>query len=262
MAKRVISTLNIIAKPLPSSSLPTIGEVLSAIIDNKTENPSPRTYLAAVNAVTIDLIRIWSKHSIPVVTKSRVRQILLKELNEYRQLVKVPTKHRTQNVYTEKVSKFKVNSIYSHTFCNSVWYNSFDPYLQEKSKVLLDISACKCEDLNNCTCPPTKTIPKAKRNFLFTQRNRRSECTTTLKAKRKKTSNALGVVIESSTEYCDHDDNYRSSYSDNSDDSPVRVRRNYNTMRLDKVAETADRVNCSSNKTAAIVTAAFENAGK
>lgn len=114
MARRVISTLKIIAKPLPSAGLPTIGEVLSAIIHNS--NPS----LKAINAVTIDLLRIWSKHLIPVVTKARIRQMLQKEFHEYKQLVKVPTEQRSRTGYTEKVSNFQVNSIYLYICCKSM----------------------------------------------------------------------------------------------------------------------------------------------
>lgn len=114
--------------------------------------------------------------------------------------------------------------------------------------------------MNDCACPPAKQVPKAKRNFLFMQRKARSGCTTALKVKRKRISNASDVAIESASAPECQDDNY--SNSDESDDSSKRVRRNYNTMRLDKVAEIADRVNCSSNKTAAIVTSAFESAGK
>lgn len=77
--------------------------------------------------------------------------------------------------------------------------------------------------------------------------------------KRARTSNASELRLDETTSKIPSPE---FQVDHNSDDSPETIRGNYNTMRLDKVAETADRMNCSHQQTASMVTATLASAGK
>lgn len=108
MSKRLIPVLNIMAKPLRSTSLPTIEDVLSAIVQHKTEF-SESKFSDAVKAVINEVISLWCTNSLPTVTKTRVKQIVNNRWNEYKRLDLVEKMRQTQASYIEKVAQFKVS---------------------------------------------------------------------------------------------------------------------------------------------------------
>lgn len=111
---RFIPILNIAAKPLRAlesrTSLPTIGNVISAIFHCKNENVC--TYAAAVKTVTIDAMYLWQINSLPTVSKNRIQQIAQKYLKKYNRLTQVGKNRRTKEIFSKQCAEFKVKLIW------------------------------------------------------------------------------------------------------------------------------------------------------
>lgn len=135
---------------------------------------------------------------------------------------------------------------------------SFDCLLSQKeSQKLFDIAACKCQDYNNCNCPPGRKIPENKRIFLWKHRQSRTIYTVS-RNKRIRISAVSSVSVESNGSTHSSPKSHVNS-ADDSDESP---KRSYNTLKLGTVAEFADRFNISNVQTAAVATATLQAASK
>lgn len=122
--KRLIPILNIIAKPISSggSHLPNIGELLSAIISHK--NGCKSSYTDAAKAVVEDVMVLWRKNAVPVVSKQRIQHMATKLVTDYSKIKDVDKSRQTQNFFREKAAKLKVNVMLlnSTRFSNCVFY--------------------------------------------------------------------------------------------------------------------------------------------
>lgn len=96
--------------------------------------------------VTSRIENIWRTASIPTVTRTRIIQMLKAYHLKYKNLLK-----SVQRLSEDKLEIFR-----------------------QSSKLLFDISACKCKELIQCTCPKDKKVPKQEQAFLIDQRTCRS----------------------------------------------------------------------------------------
>ncbi|CAG9791464.1 unnamed protein product [Diatraea saccharalis] len=95
--------------------------------------------------VTSRAENIWQTASIPTVTQTRIVQMLKAYHLKCKNLLK-------------SIKRFSPDKL-----------NSF----QQSSKILFDISACKCKEFAQCICPKDKKVPKPEHPFLTDQRTTR-----------------------------------------------------------------------------------------
>ncbi|GBL89082.1 hypothetical protein AVEN_255219-1 [Araneus ventricosus] len=65
-------------------------------------------------------------------------------------------------------------------------------FIKDSESSLFDISACKCEDLDHCTCDKSRKVPKREVTFLHDQRTVREMCIGNIE---KQTSKALTKTV-------------------------------------------------------------------
>ncbi|XP_050503662.1 uncharacterized protein LOC126882719 [Diabrotica virgifera virgifera] len=93
---------------------------------------------------------IWSRASIPTIQQCSIIKRITSYRLKIRNLLK-PYKQRSGVAsYKKQLNDFRT-----------------------QSKVLFDVAACKCLDLNNCSCDKVFKVPAAERPFLEDQRTQR-----------------------------------------------------------------------------------------
>lgn len=104
------------------------------------------TFLEIANIISTRIEEIWTKASLPIVSHTRVTQMLKSYHLKYKNLLesypKIPEK---------TLEEFR-----------------------RSSKVLFDISACKCKNLNECICSRDRKVPIKEHCFLIDQRTTRN----------------------------------------------------------------------------------------
>lgn len=95
--------------------------------------------------VTLRVEEIWQTASIPTVSHTRVTQMLRAYHLKCKNLLKS----------IKRLSPDKLNDFLA------------------KSRVLFDISSCKCQNINMCECPKERKVPKKEQSFLIDQRTSR-----------------------------------------------------------------------------------------
>lgn len=126
---------------------------------------------------------------------------------------------------------------------------------------IFDICACKCADFKSCSCRPLQKVPKEKQCFLFLTRNGRLDAKYTPTVDRR-FSNASSVELNES-EYSSPD--LEASDCANSDDGVTLAKtigKKYNTLKLDRIAETSDRMSYSNGEAASMITATLTDVGE
>lgn len=111
---------------------------------SKETNKEP-TFKELVNIVALKIEHIWSKASIPTVQLKRIKSMLKNYHLKCKKIMKSYPK-----IPQKRLEEF---------LCNS--------------KVLFDIAACKCKNINECNCPWHKKVPRREKSFLMDQRTTR-----------------------------------------------------------------------------------------
>lgn len=123
---------------LDLKKLPTIKDAIKCIlhtrkclkeINNGKKPPSSEVLIIVVKKIE----KIWESASIPIVSHTRVSNILKANYNAYLKLIRFPDCKKNSN-YDEKVANFISNG----------------------GSKLFDIAACKCTSYDSCTCVESK----------------------------------------------------------------------------------------------------------
>lgn len=149
-------TLNILGHPtdFDGRMLPTREDTLKYYFyvwyglkeDNGGSNPSFKEAAALVLKRVTD---VWSSASIPVVSVTRMEQLLQHDVSTYQQLNKSFKRDSEKDAFKKKVSDF-----------------------HDQLRVLFDVAACKCNSCI-CKCSLQDKVPAAERDFLQDQRTSR-----------------------------------------------------------------------------------------
>lgn len=155
---------------------------------------------------------------------------------------------------------------------------------RRSSRVLFDISSCKCTDISKCTCPKEKKVPTVEQRFLIDQRSTRKmfiggidtvttrKLTNTLKRKFSKakyqlraqkdsTKQLKGCVLsgtESSTCTTDEDDNFTPQNQVQTAVTPTKT-LSTESIDYDLLSKTCDRFGVSDRAAAAITSAVLHS---
>lgn len=132
------------------------------------------------NTLVTKIERIWQRASLPIVFNAKISQMIKVHHNKYRNLLK--SKNR------KGIKKYDINL---ETFLSN-------------SKLLFDISPCKCLNFESCICSKEKKVAIVERSFLADQRLARKMfisnidrvTTSALKEKDERKRKELGRVIK------------------------------------------------------------------
>ena len=145
-------------KPLPENQLPTYLDVMKAFLYErpilKLERKNAKLPLREIaDEVAQKVEAIWRKGSIPTVSHTQIVQLLLTYHDKnYSSLLENITSRGKQKNFQSKI-KDLVNIA---------------------QVTLFHISACKCADLENCSCDKSRKVPIKERNFLKDHKNKRA----------------------------------------------------------------------------------------
>lgn len=133
--------------------LPTFYDVMKCCIDVRDKRmPHANSKEATVHEISQIVVHkvedIWRRASIPIVSTNRAMKILKDYHKKYMNLKK--SSHRKQS--------FQIK---------------IDLFVNEATKKLFDIAACKCVDFTICACQKSHKVPKIEQTFLTDQRTTR-----------------------------------------------------------------------------------------
>ena len=140
-------------KDLNDNVLPSYEDIMKCYLYIRQELRALSEKEPTVGEITDKLVpkveRIWARASIPVVSQTRVSQMIKSYHEKYRNLLKSKGRKGTQK-YDSNLNTFRINS-----------------------KQLFDIAACKCSDFARCECEKIKKVPIIEKAFLQDQRSQR-----------------------------------------------------------------------------------------
>jgi len=134
-----------IACKLTSHRLPNVKEVMQHYFFVQTQLPRTTKSSEIVAEVAKSVTDIWIKSSIPTVSMRRVHQ-------------KIESLHQQLRTILKGKGETKASAIL---------------LAKQDSLILFDISACRCLDFSNCTCPREVKVPALEHEFLLDQRKER-----------------------------------------------------------------------------------------
>lgn len=119
----------------------------------------------------------WTRHQLKLQSETakepifgEIADIVVSRIENIWQTASIPTVTRTRIVQMLKAYHLKCkNLLKSIKRLSPDKLNSF----QQSSKILFDISACKCKAFAQCICPKDKKVPKQEQTFLTDQRTSR-----------------------------------------------------------------------------------------
>lgn len=229
-------------KPSAASKEPTVAEI-GEIVAQKLED-------------------LWHKASIPIVSHTRILQMIRNYHDKYRNMLKSFKGKGSRESYQLKLKAF-----------------------QADARKLFDISACKCKEFNFCSCPREKKVPVEERPFLLDQRSKRKmiigsldiektkQLTERMKRKIEEEAREAKVLKEkesqpSTSKFSDSEPEIgEEAYSDPDFNAPVpkfKKRKTHSIqMRtpLPNFAKVCDRTGISDRSAAAIASAVLEDVG-
>lgn len=143
-------------KDLSELVLPTYEEIMKCYLyiknDIKTQNNNKEPSVSEVSEIIANKLEsLWLKATIPVVSRTRVLQMIQTYHEKYRNILKPFKGRKVSNNYQIKLKKFR----------------------EEASKKMFDISSCKCVEYSLCSCPKDRKVPERERVFLLDQRTER-----------------------------------------------------------------------------------------
>lgn len=107
--RRRIPIFEEVPKNLRHYYLPSIKDILCAIYFNKKKNAT--TYSDAVKAVVRDVVVIWQKHSLPIITLQRIVALANACLKQLNKLTKENRTSKKTDNYIRKLRLFKVKLV-------------------------------------------------------------------------------------------------------------------------------------------------------
>lgn len=254
-------------KDLSLTCLPTYGDVMKFYqhvrITLKTSNKEP-TFTDISQIVATKLEDLWKLASIPSVSNYRIIQ-MLKTYHNKMQSIKKRSKSKRSN------SEKNLKEFQDHAKAN-----------------LFDISACKCDVLESCSCTAERKVPIEERKFLLDQRKHRKMMISSLdvtatkrsmkifadRVRREKqftsseasTSTQKSTINEddilssesSSSENVDSDESFAPSKSEQ---RSFTRRESRNTTNVQVLAEACDRTGISDRAAALIASSVLQDAG-
>lgn len=139
--------------PEKTNLLPTYEDMIrcyqSVHLELKGEGSKQPEVRAVANIVAEKIEGIWTRSSIPTVTRKRIIDMILQYNNKYQSMIK-PIKRRKTTHLDEKLEKFKLDA-----------------------KRLFDICSCKCLSSLACNCTKERKIPAIEWTFITDQRGER-----------------------------------------------------------------------------------------
>lgn len=257
-------------KELDDRQLPTIRDVIKFILFTKNDlklkyngkdPPNSKIYAIVFEEIT----NIWTKASIPIVTKERVIQLLKSNFATYINLKRYPKSKRNDSFQ----NKLK--------------------YFLESSEKLFDVAACKCTSFESCSCLKPKKVPINERCFLMDQRNGRKMVISGIDKKAtarlikrqqrqieelKRAENQSRSTLETGSVQANWDEDSvcvsslatypitgASPPNTPSTETPSTSTANRNTLPLPTVAEVCDRYGLSTRSAAAVASAVLTDVG-
>lgn len=131
--------------------LPTYQDVMKCYEWNRLQvkiknvsNKEP-AFSEIAEIVTRKVEGVWQKASIPIVSHTRVIQLLKAYHSKCKNIIK-----SLKRLATEKTTEFL-----------------------QQSEILFDICSCKCKIISQCNCPREAKVPKEEHDFLIDQRGER-----------------------------------------------------------------------------------------
>lgn len=259
---------------LPENVLPTYGQVMKFcawIRFNKKVTKKEPVFSEIAEEVAVKLEEIWHRASIPIVSHTRILQLLQAYHDKYMKLMKPFKSRKSSETYNYKVQCFK-----------------------EKSKItLFDIAACKCDLSSGCVCDKFQKVPVDEREFLLDQRGARNMVISGIDVKKTKklmqieqrqryrSVNSFNCAMSCEKEIVGSDealldlDPPSSSESNNSSDSEIQFpevvptpstskevgKKPQMRIRLTTFAKTCDRHGISDRSAAALASAVLDDIG-
>lgn len=252
------------AKELGNNVLPTFEDVMQYYLfvkhKLKPEITSKEPSVSSIaEIVAVDVEKVWLKASIPIVSHTRVLQMIKTYHDKYRNIL--------------KSAKSRIN--------NDTFKKKLEHFQNEAKNGLFDIAACKCVEFSICNCEKSRKVPIIEQVFIIDQRTTRKmvmtsiDTSTTKKlqkkimrkeidAKRieKKSLSVVDVINfdsdEVSTETDDSDKDFRSVL--NTSTSPS-IKISQMRLKLPALAMACDRTGISDRSAATIASAVLQDVG-
>lgn len=141
-------------KQLSELSLPTYYDIMKYYLYIRHELKPDATSQEPTMSEILDILikkveTIWSKASIPVVSRTRMLQMGKTYHDKYRNILRSKGRKGTEK------------------------YDSIVASFLNESKRLFDVAACKCKEFSECKCEKEKKVPKLEQDFLLDQRTLR-----------------------------------------------------------------------------------------
>lgn len=139
-------------KELPKNALPTYEDVMKYFISVTQSNGNVFRDSAkkAIEVVALDVEKIWTRASIPIIKHCTIVTRLKAYHQKYNAIKKYAENQQTSDKYKNKLKMF-----------------------QKHSKLIFDIATCKCQLNTSCDCTKDRKIPIREREFLADQRGAR-----------------------------------------------------------------------------------------
>lgn len=163
MAKPLVNTRANLSCPIFGSAkdilpeenqLPTYEQLMKCYlgvrIELKADGSKQPASATVANIVASKVEHVWNRASLPTLSHERITKLILVYNLKYQNLIK-PIKGKISNFLQAKLDNF-----------------------YKDSKKLFDISACKCLNLERCSCEKKRKVPKAEWSFLQDQRSHRN----------------------------------------------------------------------------------------
>lgn len=151
------------AKELSNNVLPTFEDVMQYYLfvkhKLKPETTSKEPSVSSIaEIIAVDLEKVWLKASIPVVSHTRVLQMIKTYHDKYRNIL--------------KSAKSRINI--------ETFKKKLENYQSEAKNSLFDIAACKCVVLSLCNCEKSQKVPTIEQVFIIDQRKTRKMVMTSI----------------------------------------------------------------------------------
>ena len=151
------------AKELSNNVLPTFEDVMQYYLfvkhKLKPETTSKEPSVSSIaEIIAVDLEKVWLKASIPVVSHTRVLQMIKTYHDKYRNILKSAKSRINIETFKKKLENFQ----------------------SEAKNSLFDIAACKCVVLSLCNCEKSRKVPTIEQVFIIDQRTTRKMVMTSI----------------------------------------------------------------------------------
>lgn len=250
-------------KKLPVNVLPTYSDVIqyySFIRNEKKSNTSKEPTVKEIASVVCnDVMEVWNRASLPIVSQKRVQKLIETYHQTYRGLLKSFKGRQGNESYKKKMANFKADA-----------------------NKLFDICSCKCNPVK-CNCQKERKVPKDEIEFLKDQRTKRNmvissvdllatkkiqkmmkrkEKTSTFLQPQPSTSKEIPMIVPSSSTTTESLGSSPNDNTDESSHSPTEdLDETRNMVNLPSLALVCERTGVSDRVAAMIASSALKDYG-